>query len=56
MQSKFDPYATRSTRAGDLLLILFALLAILLAVWTSPRHQSDADKPLPHPNPTLASR
>lgn len=33
---KTDPYATKSARAVDLLLILLALLTILFAVWTAP--------------------
>lgn len=41
---KTDPYATKSARTVDLLLILLALLTILFAVWTAPRHQSETSE------------
>ncbi len=37
MPPKVDPYSTRSARAVDLVLILFAIVVIVLAVWSSPR-------------------
>ena len=45
MPPKQDPYATRSARAADLILILLALLAILFAVWTAPHRLSSTEFP-----------
>ena len=42
MPPKADPYATKSARAFDLLLILFTLLAIAVLILTAPRHQPAA--------------
>ncbi len=56
MPPKNDPYATRSARAADLLLIVITLLAILLAIWTAPTHQSDSGKTSSGFNSTFATR
>jgi hypothetical protein len=43
MPPKSDPYATPRARAADLVLILLALLAILLAIWTAPKTKANPD-------------
>ena len=43
MFPKIDPYATPRARAADLILVLLALLAIFVAVWTAPHAQFDSN-------------
>lgn len=43
MPPKNDPYATKSARAADLILILVALLALLFAILTAPHAKSASD-------------
>jgi hypothetical protein len=40
MPPKDDPYATKSARVIDLVLILIALLVMAIAVMTSPRRHA----------------
>ena len=43
MPPKIDPYAAKSDRAADLILILLALLGIFVAIWTAPHAKSAAN-------------
>ncbi len=43
MPPKSDPYANRTTRAIDLLLVLFAVAVIVIVVWTSPQLRARAE-------------
>ena len=42
MIAKVDPYATARARVVDLALIFLAILLVAIAIFTSPRHRSDA--------------
>ncbi len=57
MPPKNDPYATKSARAADFVLILIAILAILFAVLTSSGHHgSDDSSTTRRPSANLATR
>jgi hypothetical protein len=53
MPPKIDPYATRGARVFDLILILCALVAILLVIWTAPPSHATSDAA--GKNPTTAT-
>ena len=54
MPPKIDPYATPRARFFDLALILFAILVIAIAIYTSPRHRSDTGALSPTKTATAA--
>ena len=45
MPPKIDPYVAPRNRIFDVLLILFAIIAIAIAIYTAPRHQSGIGLP-----------
>jgi hypothetical protein len=54
MFPKDDPYATKSARAFDCFLILFAIVVVIVALLTSPNHRGEKNA-RPHSSPVAAT-
>jgi hypothetical protein len=39
---KHDPYASRSNRILDLILIIFVIIVVLLTIYTAPKSRSNS--------------